>query len=516
MNLIHIRPTHYTYHREGVPPRFRIQSDEVSPYVRLEFAGQAQLLASAHQAERTAQNYFDSWAGGSSVAGVQLQLSQNKLTYDMPLPVWRQLAQNNFHLFYRVTATTQLPPNWNGQAPTTVRTVDDGWANQGRAPYFGIPHDQLHDPWDFADMGVLNQVPEFYRDKLQILRRYSEAHEGAYLLRRLSGHNNYTSLPENQRVKALLVFAAVNNPARRALFQLLEREIPRTTPGTVATPAVRNQDLSPQHNTLLDNLARLVEINPHMEIPETLDMVIADMIEEVADPYYELNQGAKGTCVPTSVQWIIATFFPAEYVRLMLNLLTQQGQTMVANGSTASVPADTYRFDPAEQTTGVPQYLRRSWSERLFQASMMAYARPGITYSNIRDIFSDRPNQHGLTPAELVSLISGLRNCPHVVRSGPGANLVNDIAQRFQAGTLPILTGMLWNPPTNQAGHEVVAVQIDATNITFRNPWGRSNYRVGQQQQHPPRTCTNPMRGEETMTRADMANWVTSIVVQQP
>jgi hypothetical protein len=215
------------------------------------------------------------------------------------------------------------------------------------------------------------------------------------------------------------------------------------------------------------------------------------------------------------VQWIITTFFPAEYVRLMLTLLTQQGQAAVANGSNASVPADTYRFDPAQQTAGVPQFLRRSWSERVFQASMMAFARPGTTYVNIRDIFLDRPNAHGLTPDELVRLISGLRNRQHAARSGSGATLLNEIAQRFQAGTLPILAGMLWNPPPNQAGHEVVVVQIDASNVTFRNPWGRMNYRVGQTLLDPPRTCTNPMRGEETMTRVNMANWIQDIAVEQ-
>lgn len=515
MNRIHIRPIHYTYHRAGVPPRFRIQSDEAAPYVRLEFAGQAQLLASAHQAERTPQNYFDSSVGGSGTAGVQLQLSANKLTYDMPLPIWRQLSQNNRQLFYRATATTQSPPNWSGQPPTTVRTADDREAIGGWVLNCGIIHDQLHEPWDFADMGVLNQIPEYYRDKLRLLFRYHDTHEGAYLLRRLSGHVNYTSLPENQRVKALLVYAAANNPARRALIQLFERQIPGTTPSTPATPAVQNQDLSPQHNTLLDNLARLVEIDPHMDIPEHMDTVVSDVVEEVADPFYELNQGTKGTCVPTSVQWLITTFFPSEYARLMLTLLTQQGQATLANGSNASVPADTYRFDPNEQTTNVAQFLRRSWSERVFQASMMAFARPGMTYVNIRDIFLDRPDGHGLTTDETVRLINGLRNCPYVARSGSGATLVNDIAQRFQAGTLPILTGMRWNPPPNQGGHEVVTVQIDAANVTFRNPWGRMNYRVGQPQQNPPRTCANPMRGEETMTRADMANWITNIIVEQ-
>jgi hypothetical protein len=513
MNLIHIRPTHFTFHCEGVPPRFRIQSDEASPYLRLEFAGQAQLLATAHQAERTAQNYFDSSAGSNGAAGVQLQLSQNKLTYDMPLEVWRQLAQNNYHLFYCATATTQSPPNWSGQTSQTVRTVDDGWASRGIAPYIGIPHNQLHDPWAFADMGVLNQVPEFYRSKLQLMRRYDEAYEGAYLLRRLSGHNNYTSLPENQRVKALLAFAAGDNPARRALVQLFERVIPGTTSAAPATPAVQNQDLSPQHNTLLDNLARLVEIDPHMEIAEKMDVLVGDLIEEVSDPSFELNQGTKGTCVPTSAQWIITTYFPAEYVRLMLTLFTQQGQATIANGDVARVPSDAYQFDPAEQSTTTPQFLRRSWSERLFQSSMMAYARPGLTYSNIQDVFNDR--QEGLFPDELVRLISGLRNRLHASRTGSGTTLLSDIAQRFQSGTLPILTTMLWGPPTNQGRHEVVTVQIDASNLTIRNPWGRVDYRVGQAQQDPPRTCTNPMRGEETMTRADTVNWITDIVVEQ-
>jgi hypothetical protein len=61
----------------------------------------------------------------------------------MPNAVWPRLKANN-HLYYRATATTQLPPDWNAQAPRTVRMVDDGYAGRGIAHYFGVPHDRLY------------------------------------------------------------------------------------------------------------------------------------------------------------------------------------------------------------------------------------------------------------------------------------------------------------------------------------------------------------------------------------
>jgi hypothetical protein len=267
---------------------------------------------------------------------------------------------------------------------------------------------------------------------------------------------------------------------------------------------------------LLDNLATLVtDVDPHMDISETMEGIIEQVLEEVADPHFELNQGRHGTCVPTSIQWILVTYHPAEYVRLLAGLLTQAGRANLANGDTASVPIDTYRRDPLEDDPQVRRFLRRSWPERFFQAAMMSYARPGFTYSNIRDLFL-QDVRGGLTDSEAVRLIGGLRNVAYNSQGGAGANLVNTIAQRLQAGSMPVLTTMRWDVPPNQGYHAVVSVAFDAANITFRNPWGRMDYRVGQLLANPPRTCSNPSRGEEAITRGDLANWIDTIIIEQP
>jgi hypothetical protein len=502
-----MRPTHFTFHREGPAPHFRIQTDEASAYVRCEFAARAQLLAAAQASQRTPDNYFDSASGGAGVAAQQLQLAGGKLRYELPNPVWDRLKSNS-HVYYRVTATTQLPADWNAAVPRTVRSVDDSNAAAGRAYYFGVPNDRLGDPWNFPDQGPLNQVPPYYRAKLTLLTRLHETNEGAYLLRRLGGHETYTSLPPEQRTKALLVFAATDIPARRAMLQLFSRSIPAISLGGSATPAVRNIDLTAQRNTLLDHLARLVDIDPHYEIPDYMNVLIAEAIEEVADPSFEINQGTKGTCVPTSVSWIMATYFPAEYVRLMIGLLAQGGNATLANGDQAAVPADTYHFDPAEQATTTPSFLRRSWSERMFQASMMSYSRPGLTYSNIRDVFADR--RGGLTMDELCRMLRGLRNRQHQAMTGAGSDLVNNIAQRLQQPSLPLLTQMRWGT----GSHQVVSTLADPSEVTFRNPWGGMNYRVGQTLASPTRRCVNPSQAEEAITRADLAAAIQSLVVE--
>lgn len=507
MRKVVMRSSHFTFHREGRAPRFRIQADEPTAAVRVEFAARAQLLAPANAAQRTADNYFNSAAGGAGFAASSLALADRGLTYDLPNPVWERLKVHP-HVFYRVSATAQTPVDWSAAAPRTVRSVDDAQAAAGRAYYFGVPQDALQAPWVFPDAAALALVPEYYRDKLALLMRYSETHENAYLLRRLGGHSNYTALAPEQRKQALTVFAAADTPARRALLQLFERMIPPVTAGGSATPAVRAVDFTPQRGTVLDNLARFTLFDPHLDIPDGFAVLLAEAIEEIADPSYELNQGRKGTCVPTSVSWMTASYFPAEYVRLCLGLLGGAGNVTLANGDTATVPTDSYNYDPAEQAMGVPAFMRRSWSERMFQSAMMNYSRPGMTYSNMADVFADR--RGGLTMSELQRMLQGLRNRPHSVLTGGGADLVSAIAQRLAQPTLPLLTQMRWGT----GSHEVVSVRADATDIVVRNPWGGMDFRVGTVLADPPRRCVNPAQAEEAIRRTDLAAAIQSLVVE--
>lgn len=507
MRKVLLRPTHFTFHREGPAPRFRAQADEASALVRIEFAARPQLFTAPQASARTPETYFDSAAGAEGVTAQRLQLAGGKLTYELPNPVWERL-RGNAHVFYRVTASDQATPDWAGTAPHTVRSVDDGQAAAGRAHYFGVPRDPLNAPWNFPDQEALEQVSPYYRAKLTLLTRYPESYEGAYLLRRFVGHDNYTALATTQRAKALLVFAATDMPARRALLQLFDRKIPAFVAGGSPAPAVRSQDLSAAQATLLDNLTALVDLDPHLDIPDGGDILVAEAIEEVADPSFEINQGTKGTCVPTSVSWLMATYFPAEYVRLATGLLAEGGKVALANGDQAAVPADTYAFDRAEQSTGVASFLRRSWFERLFQSSMMSYSRPGLTYSNIRDVFTDA--RGGLTMDELCRMLRGLRNRSHQAIAGAGSDLVARIVQQLQQPSLPVLTQMKWGT----GSHEVVSVRADVGEVTFRNPWGGMNYRVGQVLAQPPRRCVNPSSAEEAMASADLATVIQSLVME--
>lgn len=512
MSIIQIRPSHFTYHREGPAPRLRLQSDVTTGYVHIEFVASPHLLLPDKVSQRSPENYFSSWAGQGSVAGTQLQLAEGALTYHLPPAIWRQM-RNHHHIYYRAAVATQLPSSWTEAGAIAAQSVHPGQVARGYLPYFGVPHDRLGEPWTFPDAQPLAQLPIFYREKLRLLMRYHETHEDAYLLRRLAGHDTYTALPTQQRMQALYIFSATNRPARRALLHLFDRIIPETTATGASKSAVLDADLSRDRLTLLDNLARLVEVDPHMDIHETMDTLIEDVIEEVSNPHYELNQGTKGTCAPTSVQWIVTTYFPSEYVRLLRELLSQAGRTVLANGHTATVPSDTHRYDSGEESPHIQRFLRRSWSERVFQAAMMNYARPGLTYSNLNDIFSDQ--RGGLTSPELVRLLSGLRNRAYTIHQGNGANVVSAIAQQLAAKSLPLVTAMLWGPTTNQGGHAVVSVRSDHNNIVFRNPWGRVNYQVGQALQNPMRSATNPSRGEETIATSTLANWVMDVLLEQ-
>ena len=151
---------------------------------------------------------------------------------------------------------------------------------------------------------------------------------------------------------------------------------------------------------------------------------------------------AQGNLFPTSVSWLMATFSPAEYVRLLLGLLAEGGRATLANGDQATVPADAYSYDAAEQAANVPAFLRRSWSERLFQSSMMSYSRPGMSYANIQDVFF---RQAGRTDHGGATAHAARSAQPHLPDSDwQRRDLVSNIGTRLQQPSLPILTQMVW------------------------------------------------------------------------
>jgi hypothetical protein len=75
MREVHMRPTHYAFHREGSAPYFRSQADEPNAHVRVEFAARAQPFVAATQGECTPDTYFDSSTGNAGVTGQPLQMS---------------------------------------------------------------------------------------------------------------------------------------------------------------------------------------------------------------------------------------------------------------------------------------------------------------------------------------------------------------------------------------------------------------------------------------------------------
>lgn len=501
MRTVTLRPTHFTSHRESLPPRFRAQCDEASASIRIEFASRPQLFATRNAAQRTDTTYYD------SATGPALQLLDGKLDYDMPADVWTRLKALP-NIFYRISASVQAPPDWSAAPPRTITSINEEQAALGRANYIGISGDRLQTPWVFPDGEAIGGVPAYYRAKLTLLTQLTVGNENAYLLRRLAGQEAFTSLPLGQRVKALHVFAATDLPARRALLQLFSRQIPVSSPGGSAVAAVRSTDLSASRGTLLDNLVALADVAPHLDIPDTQGVLLAEAIEEVADPSFAIDQGTKGTCVPTSVSWMIATYFPAEYVRLATGLLSTTGRVTLANGDVATVPGDSYAFDPSEDGSAAAAVLRRSWSERMFQATMMGYSRPGMSYSNVLDVFADK--QGGLTMTQLCRMLRGLRNRAHREANGAGSDLVAEIAARLARPTLPVFTQLRWS----HGSHEVVSVQASGTDVTIRNPWGGARYRIGQVLTLPPRRIVNPSRGEEAIAVSDLSSAIQSIVIE--
>jgi hypothetical protein len=200
--------------------------------------------------------------------------------------------------------------------------------------------------------------------------------------------------------------------------------------------------------------------------------LVANLVTEIANPS-QTSQGNRQTCGATTVQGMLASDAPIEYLRIVTSLAAF-GSANLASGKLIQRTSD-WNF----QADG-----NRTLSSRLIQPALMSDASGGI-YDNTNDISNAPGDAHkGLTTPEMQRLLSDITSQPTSMAEAlrwdeankrwlninPGVDpLVNIQTDLAKGGMVPILLSLR---PDQAYGHYERVQSITAAGVTCINPWG--------------------------------------------
>ncbi len=228
-------------------------------------------------------------------------------------------------------------------------------------------------------------------------------------------------------------------------------------------------DTDPEGHTLLENLSALST----QRCAQGIDgrQILRDVVLAVANPN-SIHQGSRGTCGPTTVEYLHAKNSPADYVRVIAGLASEQGSVRLRNGT-----------ELARDQGCVPEDgSRRTAASRIYQASMMELANGDEEYDNATDghyryrrqgdLTVPERTHDGLYTGELETVMNGvLPYRSEFASGGPGAEA--EIRSLVRQG-LPVVALIRWSTDAQgQTGNHYLLVEaFDDSSVSLRNPWG--------------------------------------------
>jgi len=217
----------------------------------------------------------------------------------------------------------------------------------------------------------------------------------------------------------------------------------------------------------------------------TADQIASTAMMECNQPG-QVDQGSRGTCTVTSMQYVLIRQNPAEYLRIIQGLV-QPGDGLVRLAGDASL---------VRVVDSVPPDLTgRTHTERLFQSALMALARDG--YSNMEDPAGGGP---GLSASEERNALQALFGGNFEIYVGPilpkgqaGESIVRALEKRGRLNRT--FAALDWE----DGGHFVFVVNLQNGRVFIRNPWG-GHQPAGTQFHNPDRQMEDPEIDLESMT----------------
>jgi hypothetical protein len=556
MDWVRIHPMIQNWPGGGSPPTFDISADE-NGNVTVELAWDPQALAAPSTGYAPLRYYTSGSAanitytddGGTSrsisIPAQTIQLSNNRASWSIPADLWDGYVQESLktlrtppsttfarNLYYRVRATAPGAAQariWPGDSVLTSK-------DSSAAPHIGIlpisasPSSQVvPDQAAVAAMGGIILFPNLWGDSLLWLWHHlPESDLNRQALVRIFAHQDFQAASLATRVAMLKLWLFAGPTARTRVSELLDR---RAVVGSNLTmPIISKVDLR-GGRTLAENLIALLNVTPHPDLVNVTskEQLLDDVITEILNPNGQINQGAAGTCSPTSIQTLMITVNPAEYARLQIGWLTSTGQASLANGSVADLPAGVLKISNYA-TVPTSGFLMRTFSELAFQSAVLKFAQgssfPPLTGTpaNINQIFQ-ATIAGGLASDQTKRALDGLFGVNFTTHyiSLPANSadptwmtaqlaIRDSFVQDLPAHQQQMILGVFWSQPY-QFGHAVMAVRRDGGRIFFKNPqYAGSNPQPGIVQgglnTNPPRRYEDPTQSLESISEADLATWI--------
>ena len=498
----------------GPPPTFDITADE-NGSVTVELAWDPQALA-APSASYAPLRYYTSGAaanitytddGGTSrtisIPAQNIQLAGNRVTWGIPQPLWDAYVQESLkslrtpptttfarNLYYRVRA--QAP----GAAQARIWPGDPvlTGSDSNAAPHIGIlPVSATPSTQVLADQAAVNAMGgmllwnTLWSDMLTALwRNLPESDPNRQALASIFAHDAFRAADLPTRAALLKLWLFAGPTARPRLPQLLDR---RAVIGSNTTVSIISKaDLSGS-KTLAQNLLALLEITPHPDIVSitTKEQLLDDVITEILDPNGQINQGAAGTCAPTSIQTLLITVNPSEYARLQVGLLSSAARATLAGGQVADVPVGVFKIaNYAAAGVSTSGFRMRTFSELAFQAAILKFGQgarfPALTGTpeNMNTIFQATITA-GMSYDEIKRALDALflrTFTTHLIplpanATNPGWVTAQQGVRNTLLADLPahqqLILATWWNPLYTGA-HAVMAVRMDGGRIFYKNP----------------------------------------------
>lgn len=550
----------------GSPPSFEISADDNGSAV-VELAWDPQALM--HPASYTdplryystdvlfSANLTTSTGGNRSlnVPPQTIQLAGNRATWNMPDDLWNAYIEETLktvggalhttfsrNLYYRVRVTP------SGSAQAKVWPQDSALTGPGaeNAPHIGIlPMSATLSSQVIPDMPAVQAMSSsavtriVYSEMLMwFWRNLPETDPYRRSLVEVFAYFNETDgdiqdrLTTNTKAKILKLWLFAGPEARRKVPQLLRR---RTVVGSNLTQAIISKTALVGGKTLVDQLLDLLSITPHPDLlgVTTNEQLLDDVITEILDPNGQINQGAAGTCSPTSIQTLLINVNPAEYARLQVGLLSASASVGLANGQTVRVPPTIFQAALYLPHTGGNAFFLRTNSELAFQAAMLRYGQDsrfpalnGTPQSNAAAFL--QVINGGLTSDEskrVLDGVFGVNFTTHYIPVGALSDIqaaqqtiLNDFLRDLPGRQQQMLLAVYWGAPYGQpsppgGGHAVLALYRESGRVFFKNPQYRGSnpgggVLAGGNGTNPPRRFEDPSQSKESVSETDLRSWI--------
>lgn len=577
MGWVRIHPFIPNWPGGGDPPVFEINSNENGEAV-VELAWDPQALL--HPAKYLDLLRYYSSADGISgtmtrdrggsmtvnVPGERITLNANRATWVMPKALWEAYVEESLktlnspptstfsrNLYYRVSVTPPggskaeiWPPDHAlGAQRVTLPPPDDSGvidkASAMAAPHIGIlalsasaVSRVIPDAAAVQAMGGIPGFPKLWGTILTtIWNKLPESDPSRMSLAAVFAHPEFRRFTVAERGDVLRLWL-FSSKIRKDIPVLLSRQA--ITGSAVQTPVLKKMALK-GGKTLLSLLLDLLTVHIHPDlVVMTREELVADVLHEVLDPNGRVNQGAAGTCVPTSIQTMMITVNPAEYVRLQLGWLSSEAKAELANGSIVALPRGILQIARYAQpgAPGGTGFYARNYAELAFQGAAIKFAHAGSFPADTGDETSAKAmftyvHKNGLLPDQTKRLLEALfavtftGSAVAPTNSSTTASIQSTIADGLFAA-LPakqqqVLVATYWGvppwgpPPTGQSygAHAVLALRHEGGRLFFKNPQYAGSLPSGTDggtASNPPRRYENVASTLESIADADLRKWI--------